>query len=463
MMPPAVDNAVDLSWAGPVDLPLHGEADVQAACGVMHVHGRRRGAPTRLGFDYCTLVARELARVGALAVHLAGARGLRLTRVSTSVAEAALLSVSQYLAAASAGEEPGRPGEGPPFVSAEGVRFELETLDTEVWQSFWTELGVPDAAIRDGWPPFVRRFATAVCALPGELRARTGTLPLQSIMDTAAATGMSLVRVADRPLTDVPAFTVTQLLVQRPPAASDGTMPLAGLRVLESARRVQGPLAGHLLRLLGASVLRIEPPGGDLARGEAPLAAGVSARFHALNHGKELVEIDLNTPAGRRTVLDIAVDADVFLHNWAPDRAAARGLDFSDLARRAPGLIYAHASGWGNALGPRPPVGTDYMAQAHSGFTSPTLMTVVDVFGGIVSAHGVVAGLLRRQKTGGGQLVESSLLSAAAQLNSQAQASVSAPSTPVCDDLRALAADPRFDRALSWDGCVLPRSPWRFS
>jgi crotonobetainyl-CoA:carnitine CoA-transferase CaiB-like acyl-CoA transferase len=451
---------VDLSWAGPVDLPLRGEADVQAACGVMHVHGRRSGAPERLGVDYCALVAAELAGLGSAAVRLARARGLALTRVTTSVAEAALLSVSQYLAAASSGETPGGPGDGPPFVSAEGVRFELETLDAEVWLRFWAELGAPPAAIRDGWSSFARRFATAVCTLPQELLSITRERPLRSLVDTADRTGTSLVRVADRPLTGVLAYTVTPLPGQRPPRGPDGTAPLAGIRVLEAARRVQGPFAGHLLRMLGATVLRIEPPGGDPARGEPPLGGGVSARFQAVNHGKDVTEIDLNTPAGRREVLDLAAGADVFLHNWAPGRAAARGLDSADFA---PGLVYAHASGWGSALGPHPPLGTDYVVQAHSGFAAPTLMTVVDLFGGLVSARGVVEALLGKQASGRGQLVESSLLSAAAHLNTRVRVSAARPSVPVCDDLRALAADPRFARALTRDGCVLPRSPWEFS
>ncbi|WP_317452878.1 CoA transferase, partial [Streptomyces sp. CBMA29] len=134
----------EVSWAGPVDLPLAGEADVQAACGLTHVHGRRYGGPTPLGVDYASCVAGALAATGTLAALAAGpADDGGEIRVTTSVAQAALLSVGQYLAAATAADdrpEPRTPG-GPPFAAADGVRFELETLDPEAWRGFWSALG----------------------------------------------------------------------------------------------------------------------------------------------------------------------------------------------------------------------------------------------------------------------------------------------------------------------------------
>ncbi|NUT96876.1 MAG: CoA transferase, partial [Saccharothrix sp.] len=390
-------TAVDaVTWAGPVDLPLRGELDVQAACGLMHVHGRRFGRPTRLGLDYASITAAELADLGAVAVALARTRGLALRAATTSAAQAALLAVSQYLAAA----EPVRhePG-GPPFVSGDGVAFELEALDAEVWQRFWRALNVPLPAIAAGWRPFLHRFATATCPLPPDLTAATARTPIDVLENLARTTGTTLVRVSDRVIDDLPAYRLTDL-GQAPPASAgaSGELPLSGLLVVESCRRVQGPMAGHLLRLLGATVVRVEPPGGDPARGVPPLAGDTSARFLALNHGKATVEIDLTTVAGRLDLLDLLADADVFLHNWAPRKAAAWALRPADVARVRPGVVYAHASGWGDALGPNPPPGTDFVVQAHAG-VPPSLMTLVDVFGGVVAAHGVVAGLLRRART----------------------------------------------------------------
>lgn len=446
--------------AGPVDLPLAGELDVQAACGIMHVHGRRFGRPTPLGLDYASILAAELAELGSVAVGLARDRGIPLRGVSTSVAQAALLAISQYLAAATAEDdhvEDFFPG-GPPFRSADGVAYEIETLDPAVWQRFWRELGVDGRVISSAWRPFVQRFATATCPLPPRLSEALAARPIAAAERIAVRTGMTLVRVADRRLDRLPAFVVSGLGRGHRPARPSMPLPLSGLVVLESCRRVQGPLAGHLLRLLGATVLRIEPPGGDPLRWVPPIAGDASARFRALNDGKEVIEIDLSTRDGRGHLLDLAVGADVFLHNWAPGKAGRWSLSALDLARARPGILYAHASGWGTELGPEPPVGTDFVVQAHAG-VPPSLMTIVDVFGGVVCAHGIVTALAR-----GATRVDSSLLSAASRLNAGARRRCDRPLTvPVCDDLTALAADPRFSRGLIHDDCVLVASPWEFT
>ncbi|EME51199.1 CoA transferase [Amycolatopsis decaplanina] len=445
--------------AGPVDLPLAGELDVQAACGIMHVHGRRSGEPAPLGLDYASLLAAELAEMGAVAARLARDRGIPLRGVSTSLAQAALLAISQYLAAATTRDEYREellPG-GPPFRSSDGVAFEIETLDPAIWQRFWSELGADHAAISSGWRPFMQRFATATCPLPPRLPELLAACPIARSERAAALTGMTLVRVADRALDGMPAFVVSGEGRGHRPVRPVESLPLSGLVVLESCRRVQGPMAGHLLRLLGASVLRIEPPGGDPLRWVPPMAGETSARFQALNEGKEVVEIDLTRPEGRRQLIELAAGADVFLHNWAPGKAERWSLTGHDLARARPGIVYAHASGWGTELGPEPPVGTDFIVQAYAGVPR-SLMTIVDVFGGIVSARGIVTALAR-----GATRVDSSLLSAACRLNAGARRRSDLPLTvPVCDDLTALAADPRFSRALVHDDCVLVASPWRF-
>ncbi|MGH3250708.1 MAG: CoA transferase, partial [Trebonia sp.] len=258
------------------------------------------------------------------------------------------------------------------------------------------------------------------------------------------------------------------------PAPGSAELPLGGLVAVESTSRVQGPLAGRVLAMLGARVIRVEPPGGDPMRGVPPVDGGCSARFRALNRGKETTEIDIKSPAGRGRLLRLVADADVFVHNWAPGRAARLGLDAGHLLRVNPRLIYARASGWGDELGPAPPLGTDFMVQAYSGLGAvvrppgepfaPSLMTLTDVLGGLICAQGTLAGLLARGRTGAGQRVRSSLLSAAQVLLDEASDPVS-PAAPVavCGDLSALGADPRFAAALCRDGAVYPRAPWRFA
>lgn len=486
--PPSADPAVrcGIDWAGPVDLPVQDEAAVQAACGIMQVHGRRSGAPAALCINYASATAGVLAAQGVLAVLLAQQRGMNLRRVTTSVTQAALLAVSQYLAAATAADEWGEthlPG-GPPFTSADGARFEIEALDAEGWRRFWTSLGADPAAVADGWRPFQHRYATATCPLPRDLHQAAAARSFAAVSVAATDAGISVLQVRERVeyTADLPPWRITPLRGPAQAAPSPGpdqigSLPLAGLVVVESCRRVQGPLAGHLLRLLGAQVTRIEPPGGDPLRGVPPMVGDCSARFLALNRGKQVIELDLSSAPGRRAVRELVADADVFLHNWAPHKADQWNLDAEHLCELRPGLVYAGASGWGKALGPAPPLGTDFLVQAHSGLAAlvvpdgeppaPSLMTLTDVLGGAICAQGVLAGLVARARTGRGQRVDSSLLSAAAVLlphSSRPQPAQQARTgIPLCTDLAGLATDPRFAAAVTHDGITLPRPPWEFT
>ncbi|GAA3516166.1 CoA transferase [Actinocatenispora rupis] len=473
----AADTGYDIGWAGPVDLPLDDEASVQAACGLAAVHGRRYGRPEPLRVPYASVLAGVLAAQGALAAQLDRRRGGPARRVATSVAQAALLAVGQHLASATTADDGAPPAGtgGPPFVSADGVRFEIESLYAEGWARFWSRLGADTGAVRRGWPPFQGRFATATCPLPAALHDTTRRHPYEEVRAAGADAGVTVVAVRTGPAGtgEVPwRFAELGAAVPTPPPAA-GDAPLHGFVVVEATRRVQGPLAGHLLRLLGADVVRVEPPGGDPMRGVPPMAGDVSARFLALNRGKRVVAADLGHAAGRAELRELVAGADVFLHNWAPGRAARWGLDADDLAAVRPGLVFAYASGWGAAPGADPPVGTDYVVQASSGLAArlgpddatptPSLYTVTDTLGALVCVEAVLAALLHRLRTGYGRRVDTSLLSAAGVLLAAPRTAPAAPRVPVCTDLAELAGDPRFADALTYDGCALVRAPWRFT
>ncbi|MGH3985115.1 MAG: CoA transferase [Pseudonocardiaceae bacterium] len=422
----------------------------QAACGLMAVHGRGRGrSATRLGVDYVTTATGVALAQGVLASLVARLRGRPTCGVTVSMAATALLTISQHLAAATTDEpdplahsESGHP---PPFRSADGVIFELESLDAEPWRLLWTRLGVPETVASQAWRPFMLRYTTAVAPLPAELHAATAARSFAELTCAAAATGVAVQRLRDHAercheLSGTDPFAAPWAVEPMGPAVSDRTAPvgstgsgdgpLAGMVVVEAGRRVQGPLVGHLLGLLGADVIRIEPTGGDALRNTPPMAGDCSARFLALNRGKRLVQADLWNPAGRRTVKDTVAAADAFVHNWPPGKAAQLGLDHDDLSAVNPRLVSAHASGWGDARGANPPPGTDFMVQAYAGLPdhitpaceapAGSLMTLLDVLGGLVAASGVLAGLLGRERDGRGRRVRSSLLSAAALLQAHA-------------------------------------------
>ncbi|MDX8147538.1 CoA transferase [Lentzea sp. BCCO 10_0061] len=485
--PAHVEAAAELavSWAGPVrGGEVTDEASAQAVCGPMHVHGRSQGSPRGLGLDYCATAAGVIGGTGLLAALFDGR-----SSVTTSVAQSALTTVSQYLAAAGAPEaeatalEPG----GPPFRSADGVLFEIEALDPAVWQAFWAGLGVPGRVIGAGWRPFQFRYPTATAPLPAELHAAAEARTFAELKAHADATAMSICHLHEPNSTDGPAFELATLDFKGGRDRVRGSLPLSGLVVLEAGRRVQAPLAAHLLGLLGATVVRVEPPGGDPLRGMPPMCGDASARWLALNRGKSAVEIDIKDPPDRDRLRDLVRTADVFLHNWAPGTAERLGVGAHDLAAVNPALVFVHTSGWAGRL-PDAPLGTDFMAQARTGLgallrsadepPAPSLMTLLDVLGGLLGAYTTVAALLQRERTGRAIRAESSLLAAAELLRLDAKGRPAAgfrrpllgdggwihEGVPVTDDLASISTDPRFADVVALDQHRCPEvlTPWRF-
>lgn len=490
-----------VGWAGTVaDSGLADETAVQAICGVMHVNGRRGGYPRGLEVDYCATAAGVLAATGLLASLLLPTKRLR---VDTSVAEAALLAVSQYLAAAGADDPEAvdlAPG-GPPFVSLDGIRFEVESLQPEPWAAFWTALDAETRALRKGWRPFQFRYATATAPVPRPLHDATRGRMFADIARIAERTGVSVCRLyrGDEPGTPPPdclpaPWSIDPLpnisAVQRNLSPTE-SRPLSGMRVLEAGRRVQAPLGAHLLRLLGAHVTRIEPPGGDPLRQMPPCSGDISSRWLTLNRDKAAAEFDIKSPGDRARLRASAAEADVFLHNWAPGKAEELGLAAADLP---PGLVYTYTSGWSGLDLPDLPPGTDFMVQARSGLAdlvgppdtppAPSLMTLLDVLGGLLGAEATVLGLLHRDRTGTGAAVESSLLSASNTLRRHGRTTSrpgarqpfrlddrwvavgsSGTPVPVTVDLADLLTDSRFATVLGRDtfGCPALTTPWRLS
>ncbi len=422
---------------------------MQAACGLMSVHGRASGRSQPLGLNYVSTLTAALALQGGISASIGQLRGLSVSNSNVSMASAALLSMGQYIAGATASEshESSRPSHVPhpaclTFISLDGVIFELETLDAGPWQKFWAEIGVSSAVAGKGWTAFLLRYAKAISPLPDELFSAISNITYHRISQICARTGMAIcpVRSINDRAQDEDSrhvwhqgpweFLFEANLKDGRSSHSTGNLPLSGLTVIESCRRIQGPLAGHLLALLGAEVIRIEPPGGDPLRGMPPMAGDCSARFDALNRFKTIREVDIKSLAGQTKVKELVQRADVFLHNWAPGKAVLLNLDYEDLAATNPSLIYAYAGGWATDSAAHFPSsqmpGTDFMAQAYSGIakkiaeTSDTrggsLFTILDVLGGVVAAQGITIALLNRCMNNMGAKVTSSLMSAATLL-----------------------------------------------
>lgn len=434
-----------ISWHGPSALGDRpgGEAAVQAMSGLMHVHGRDANIPRRLGLEVASVTAGVLTTQAVLAEAVARTRGHSHAEVTTSVLEAALLLSSHYIAAATCRDlgdwrpPPPEPDPGPPFRSADGAGFEIETLDPEAWVRFWRGLGAEGVDMSSAWTHFRSRYFRARCTLPAGLHEVTRRHPLAAIQAAAVACRVSLARVREYPevLADrelvcerarVETLTGGAAPARGPAMVARASLPLEGIEVVEATSRIQGPLAGLLLQMLGAHVVRVEPPGGDPIRLVPPYAGDDGYFFAAFNRGKHAVELDLGSPAGRRELGDLVAQADVFIHNWGPGRADHWELGPAQLAARSPRLTYVEASGWGDPERNRRLVGTEFLVQAHAGMgaglmpegspPAPSRVLLVDCLGALVACEGALAGLWRAATSGRGQRVDASLLAGAMSL-----------------------------------------------
>jgi crotonobetainyl-CoA:carnitine CoA-transferase CaiB-like acyl-CoA transferase len=201
--------------------------------------------------------------------------------------------------------------------------------------------------------------------------------------------------------------------------------PLAGLKVIELAHIMAGPVCGLMLADMGASVIKVEKiPGGDDSRRFLPPAiAGESAAFMMMNRNKRGIALDLKHPSGKDVLRRLLADADVLIENYRSDTMAKLGFGYEDLRKSNPGLIYCALSGFGRT-GPYAELGGfDLIAQGMSGLMSITGegpgrqpvksgAPVTDITAGILAAMGVLAAYVHRLKTGEGQMVDTSLFEA---------------------------------------------------
>lgn len=150
--------------------------------------------------------------------------------------------------------------------------------------------------------------------------------------------------------------------------------PLSGLKVLDLTHVLAGPYCTYQLGLLGAEVIKIESPRGDMTRpwGGDPeqIAMGLGTGFISQNAGKKSVVIDITTERGALLVSELAKGVDIFVENYRPGTMKDHGLDYETLAAENPNLIYLSISAFGQngPLGHRP--GFDDVIQATSGFMS---------------------------------------------------------------------------------------------
>ena len=196
------------------------------------------------------------------------------------------------------------------------------------------------------------------------------------------------------------------------------TAPLGGIRVLDFTRVLSGPIVGRLLSDLGADVIKIEPPEGDLTRYAYPRIGSMSLYYAQQNCGKRNVSLDLSHPEGARIARDLCDHADVVLENFRPGVMAKYGIDYASIRTTNPGVVYSSISGYGQT-GPWAnrrayavvvhaeagliATGVRMRSDAQGSVSPPTQdgMSHADVYAGLAASNAVLAALFARERNGG--------------------------------------------------------------
>ena len=214
------------------------------------------------------------------------------------------------------------------------------------------------------------------------------------------------------------------------------TRPLEGIRVIGLEQYMAGPYCTMLLADAGAEVIKIERPGsGDPRRTMPPFAEGNNkkkgAGFMGYNRNKKSLALNLRAPEGQEVLRKLAASADVIVENLRPGSLAKQGLGFEDIRKTNEGLIWSTISGFGQLEGYRGPYANrpafDIVAEAMGGIMhmvgfadkppSWTIYGMADIYSGQISAYGVMQALFMRERTGLGQLVDTSMLDNMIALN----------------------------------------------
>ena len=201
--------------------------------------------------------------------------------------------------------------------------------------------------------------------------------------------------------------------------------PLTGLKVIEFAHIMAGPVCGLMLADMGADVVKVEkaPDGDDSRRFLPPAIQGEPAAFMMMNRNKRGIAVNLKSEGGRAVARRLIRSADAVIENYRKGTMEKFGLGYEECAKENPGLVWCELSGFGRTGPYAERGGFDLIAQGMSGLMSITGASegrqpmkvgapLTDITAGILGAMGVLAALIARARTGRGQRVDTSLFEA---------------------------------------------------
>ncbi|MEO9969195.1 MAG: CoA transferase [Hyphomonadaceae bacterium] len=210
---------------------------------------------------------------------------------------------------------------------------------------------------------------------------------------------------------------------------------MKGLKVVDFSRVLAGPFCARTLQDLGAEVIKIEPPRGDVSRLAAPIRPnGVSGYYAQQNAGKRTISLDLNTPGGKEIVRRLVSQADIVVENFRPGTLTPFGFDYDRVNAINPKIIYVSISGYGQGGPWRGRMAYAPTVQAETGFTHHTLrhfgenlkapqtdaLSHADVYAGMQATIAVLAALQHRERTGEGQHIDVAMAATLITINEHA-------------------------------------------
>jgi crotonobetainyl-CoA:carnitine CoA-transferase CaiB-like acyl-CoA transferase len=196
---------------------------------------------------------------------------------------------------------------------------------------------------------------------------------------------------------------------------------LGDIVVLDLSHALAGPFASTMLGDYGAEIIKIEPPGGEIARAWGPPFYGDEAAYFVnLNRNKKSVALDLKHPEGKAIFFRLLERADVVLENLRVGTVAKLGIDYAHACERQPRIVYCSVSGFGQDGPYRDRAALDLIVQAESGMISVTGepgghgvragVSIADITAGMYAAFGILTALRARERTGRGQFIDVSML-----------------------------------------------------
>ena len=196
--------------------------------------------------------------------------------------------------------------------------------------------------------------------------------------------------------------------------------PLEGMRILDMSRVLAGPFAGRMLAELGADVVKVEPPDGDITRLWGASINDLAGYYHQQNLSKRDICVDLSVPEGKELIKQLVSHADALIENFRPGVMDRLGLGYEVLTEVNPGLVMLSISGFGAdspesgraAYAPIIHAETGLMARQGKDRPEDIAVPLADTN---ASLHGLVAllsALIMRERTGGGQHIDLAMIDA---------------------------------------------------